>query len=959
MVVAAAMLIAAIGVPRYRAAEAAASLDLSPSAGEPPSASGDLSGSGWECSPGVVPSGAATVSGGGAGGSAVINRDGTVSGSFDVRGSAGDRVTITVTANTACPTIGPPTYLKASAVFRFNEAPPPTRTPRPPSATPIPPTSTPPPAAPSPTSAPPPPTTAPPPLTVPPAGTASVPTRAAPPTSAATSLASPAPTAGPTQTPPGDGGGDRLRFGGCAPSSPVELEFVPLYLLGIDPANDTATGPSTTVPAVQSPDAAGGFAFVPPVAEPGRVFRVTAKTDDAGCKAESGGAADYWIAGQDLIVPMVLPGDTTLQVCSIGDKTPCEFPVVKGAFVTRDGALPEPADAMGAPEDEGGWTTEDTYWAEDLKKGPFRFRSSMDLMETGQARLQASVLPFPQTLEDDPMAPAGLVQSWDINCVNCEFTVDLSGLAPKMATAGDAWYEVAGEWVFNVGKGGVKKIGDALAWVGGLVGIGGGGGDSDDAVAEAVVVAPPPGSLPGEYLVGKPVPLPAPTTFYFRILPLDPNDSSKVSVAPSNAVRLQRVEKPEPIKITSTATPTPMPGDLAYEVDIVSYHGILPPVVSTNTCYIATADAWVADPFGLTYTTDKSKSIAGGAPAVKAGQLFCKPAPQEPSLFEAIVSWAESAVNWASEAWSDLKAFAVDTILKFTPLGMQCSIAEDAGAIPEGACETAFAVALDAALVSLGIPPDIPNFDQLVDQGVTYLAAEVAAQVGIPPDVVQAAVEEGGPYAGLALSVAEAELREELQKEIEGQMKDAVRKIQLGYAASVAWVPDGIPVRPDDYQPPAATVRVTRKPGAPGGDAGCTLTVADGLTLSKQTLENPDPAWASFVEDLPTDLSQLTSYDFLANEGDLGSQGFPGGADKKLHVPPLAAGESYLMPMTFKPNYYKNGWHPLGLVPTDTYISVWYFMHEFGTLHLSAHGCGSDALDVPAKANVVGAEVQP
>src|SRR3990172_4781497 len=109
-------------------AAAAPTLALNPSSGNPPSVSGSLSGSGWLCPSGGAPLGGATVSGTGVGGSATINRDGSLSGSFTVRGTAGQRIEVKVTANTACPGIVP-IYLQATAVFTFNApTPPPTNT---------------------------------------------------------------------------------------------------------------------------------------------------------------------------------------------------------------------------------------------------------------------------------------------------------------------------------------------------------------------------------------------------------------------------------------------------------------------------------------------------------------------------------------------------------------------------------------------------------------------------------------------------------------------------------------------------------------------------------------------------------------------------------------------------------------------------------------------------------------
>jgi hypothetical protein len=407
------------------------------------------------------------------------------------------------------------------------------------------------------------------------------------------------------------------------------------------------------------------------------------------------------------------------------------------------------------------------------------------------------------------------------------------------------------------------------------------------------------------------------------------------------------VPKPPPVKISISPTPTPVVP--AYEVKIIAYNGIIPPLNPAKDCYVVTEEAYNAG-FGY-FTTDPSKAIGSGS--LKPGQLLCKPDPDEPDLFEVIVSWVESGVDWAAGAWQDIKNFAVQTVLEYTGLGALCDAVGQAAA-----CQTAAKIALDAALVAAGIPPDIRNFSQALDQGAEYLAAQAAAQVGIPPDVVKAATEQGGPYAGLALEAAEAELREELQKELEAQLKKTVKDIQLGYASQVSWVPDGVPVRPDDYQPPGMTVRVTRKAGVPGGDQGCTFGVRDFVEVPAAIINSPPPGWESAIKGLTAPgLSPLIDYDFFLNEADLAS-GNPAGLDKQLYVPPLAAGEFYDIPMTFKPNYYKSGYSPLGVVPVNDYILAWTLMHEFGNLTMSVTGsCGATSLALPAKAITLAAQV--
>ena len=940
MVLLIAVVFGAVSLPCGTAAVTAAeTLTLNPNAGDPPSASGSLSGTDWLCSDGAAPGGSATVSGSGVGGFANLGRTGDLTG--DVHGPRerrryrrghGD-------GEHACPGIRPrcaPCH--ATALFTFTAPiPTPTRTPRP-SPTEPPPTAA---AATS--------TPTPAPATMPPGPTAA-PTKILPgPTGASTPAGAPGsptntPAPGGTATAVAPSGTRVLRFSGCTPTSPLALEFVPLYVVGAEAASNVPSGPGISVPAVQLDDGSGGYAFEPPLVDPGRLFRVSLKLGDPDCPTDPEAPPTYWLTGDPVILPTLLP-KTTLEACAVVDKTPCEYPEVKGAFVRRGEPASIPEDSAAAMAVEA-WETEKNYYAEQLK-GKQRFRSSTELAASKSAKLQASVLPFPKGDESDPMAPDGLVATWDIACVNCEFTVDLSPLAPVSPPAKKHWYKST----FDVVTKPIKWAGQGVKAVFGKIGdvVGIGGGKKSGAEVVEAGKAQLPAVKPGDYLVaGAANPLAHPTTYYFRLLPLE-GDAAVGAV--SNSVRFQQVDKPAPIVIVNpspTATPTESP----YEVKIIAYHGIIPPQVGNKICYIATQDAWpksLTVPFA--YTTDKSKAaVTGTSLDVKKGQAICPPDPKEPDLLAKIVAWAEYVVDWTSEAWTDLKDFAVNVVLKYTPLGLMCTSVEQSGAIPGGACATAFHMALDTALLALGIPPDVPNFHELLDQGIDYLAAEAAAQVGIPPEVVQAAVKEGGPLAGLALDAAEDQLREELQAQIKAKLGEAATSIELGRAAAVSWVPDGIPVRPDDYQPPAMSVRVTRKAGVSGGDDGCTLHIRDSMHLAQTMLDNPPAGYGPFVKNLTHPLDSLTPYDIFGDEAGLG-------IDKELNVPALAPGKSFIVPMTFKPNYYKSGWSPSGLIKLSEYINVWRFLHDFGSVKLSADGCGSDTLTTPANGSIIAAAV--
>ncbi len=85
------------------------------------------------------------------------------------------------------------------------------------------------------------------------------------------------------------------------------------------------------------------------------------------------------------------------------------------------------------------------------------------------------------------------------------------------------------------------------------------------------------------------------------------------------------------------------------------------------------------------------------------------------------IEFAADAIDWASEAYADIKKAVVSTV---------------AGVIPycDSTCKTVLSGALDTGLAALGVPPSLPNFEQLTEMGEDYLvqlvAEEVAAGVG-------------------------------------------------------------------------------------------------------------------------------------------------------------------------------------------------------------------------------------
>jgi hypothetical protein len=140
-----------------------------------------------------------------------------------------------------------------------------------------------------------------------------------------------------------------------------------------------------------------------------------------------------------------------------------------------------------------------------------------------------------------------------------------------------------------------------------------------------------------------------------------------------------------------------------------------------------------------------------------------------------------SVWDWASEAFAKVKGFAVDVVLAVLPV------------LPRNLVE----VALDAALVAAGIPPEIPNLDELIDEGAGYLAKAAAEQI-VGPTVGEVtddlAAEVLGPSVAAAVAqqgpdALKRKVQEETEKRVKRSLEDAVRRArdEVAENADDAW----------------------------------------------------------------------------------------------------------------------------------------------------------------------------
>ena len=358
------------------------------------------------------------------------------------------------------------------------------------------------------------------------------------------------------------------------------------------------------------------------------------------------------------------------------------------------------------------------------------------------------------------------------------------------------------------------------------------------------------------------------TGFYFRILPV----VGEATISPaSNAVRMDWtadgggfIDLPNLNCLnnpTAPGCPTPTPTiaiESPYLIQIVSYKTFNPPNNGHEGCYLVTQKT--------TYTWS-----TGGKITYNVGDMFCKPKPPEKNWLEKAWSYATGALNWISQAYSDLKAEVVNLVAKFVPgelCGKQC-----------------LGTILDGALAAMGIPPSIPNFDQLMSQGMDYLAQQAAMQVGIPPEVTKGL--DGNVLTGLALEKAKAEWQKTVEAKFKEGLQAGLLEAQKALSESVSYVPDGVPVKPDpdgEYQMPMMTLRITPNPKFSGTPV-CTGTGTVGVSARVESsgASAPVPMFWKLSKPLLTN----TTYGLFEL--------------RKFLVPVLGAGEKLEIPIVFAP----------------------------------------------------------
>jgi len=193
--------------------------------------------------------------------------------------------------------------------------------------------------------------------------------------------------------------------------------------------------------------------------------------------------------------------------------------------------------------------------------------------------------------------------------------------------------------------------------------------------------------------------------YYVRIVPML---KGEVAGRPSNDIMVEMVDPPGETKLY-------MPPK-AYTVTIKDFQPLRGP--DTNVC----SHAMILD-------TDY---VLNGTVIKKAGERICPESYKgigEKAWYEQLWDGLKSGLSWVSEAYNKLKSSIVDVVGSAVCGG-------------DSTCKMALSAGLDIGLTALGIPPTIPNFDQLMDGGFDYLAGEISAQAGCPDAICREKIKQ-------------------------------------------------------------------------------------------------------------------------------------------------------------------------------------------------------------------------
>lgn len=228
-------------------------------------------------------------------------------------------------------------------------------------------------------------------------------------------------------------------------------------------------------------------------------------------------------------------------------------------------------------------------------------------------------------------------------------------------------------------------------------------------------------------------------TYYVRILPIKNN---QLLPTPSNQVVVKYSAEPG-IQITIEMAPYVK----FYDVKILEFTEMNVPNLAYKYCVKVTKN-----PYYQKFDMTINPKWSSAAP----GSTICPDAWEDDSSWlEDIGSFIEKAVNYVSKLYDKLSEYVTELVEKLNPMCFQAKFIADAVGTGEDevdqVCHLAAVIVVAAAKTYVGMPPSLPNFDQLTNMGKDYmveLAADELEANGIPcPQECKDLIKEGVNYS--------------------------------------------------------------------------------------------------------------------------------------------------------------------------------------------------------------------
>jgi hypothetical protein len=272
-----------------------------------------------------------------------------------------------------------------------------------------------------------------------------------------------------------------------------------------------------------------------------------------------------------------------------------------------------------------------------------------------------------------------------------------------------------------------------------------------------------------------------PINYYVRVTPMV---NGQPSGSPSNTVLIKYgpMGSSSTVQYFPTVSPPPQP-EQVYDAKIIEFDPPIPPSLDWGCVYITSVKPGVYNEANFRYL-------------MQHHEPYCPTNYQgmgSESWYESFWNFATGAVDWISQKYAELKAGVVSQI---------AGLLDSAGLCND--CEAYISAALDAGLVALGIPPELPDFSKLSDAGIDYLIQEAAEGMGVPCDQSCMDILRDGVH----------KLADDMNAQVVSSYEDTEEAHNHG--KNPLYIPSGVTVEPakeSNWQMASLRIQVSRKPG--------------------------------------------------------------------------------------------------------------------------------------------------